>query len=398
MDGFGGCFNEKGWEAMSFLAQEKRDEILKALFKTGIGCGFTLCRIPVGANDYAMDWYSLDDTTDDYGMTRFSLERDRKYLIPYLRAALAVQPDLKVWGSPWCPPAWMKSNGHYACQGMDAASTIRWEPKVLAAYARYLALFIQRYRQEGVPVFAVHVQNEPFACQVFPSCLWTGERMRDFLRDYLIPRFDQDRLDAEIWLGTINHGDVRAYAKPVFDDTLCRRRVTGVGYQWDGKWAVAETRRQYPEKKIWQTESECGDGANDMRAALYTFSLMKRYFEGGANAYLYWNMVLDETGYSTWGWKQNALITVNRFTRTMAYNDEFYLMQHLSRFVKPGAVRIRTSGFDEDAFAFKNPDGTLVLLAANPGFTARELTLRLGDRMVRIWLPEGSIHTFVVER
>jgi glucosylceramidase len=174
--------------------------------------------------------------------------------------------------------------------------------------------------------------------------------------------------------------------------------VTGVGYQWDGKWAVAETRRQYPEKKIWQTESECGDGANDMRAALYTFSLMKRYFEGGANAYLYWNMVLDETGYSTWGWKQNALITVNRFTRTMAYNDEFYLMQHLSRFVKPGAVRIRTSGFDEDAFAFKNPDGTLVLLAANPGFTARELTLRLGDRMVRIWLPEGSIHTFVVER
>jgi glucosylceramidase len=124
---------------------------------------------------------------------------------------------------------------------------------------------------------------------------------------------------------------------------------------------------------------------------------MKKYFEGGAGAYLYWNMILDESGGSTWGWKQNALISVNRFTAAVKYNDEFFVMAHLSHFVRPGAVRIGTSGDDGEAFAFRNPDGSLVLLAANPGFTARELTIRLGDRMVRATVPEGSINTFVIQ-
>jgi glucosylceramidase len=398
MDGFGGCFNEKGWDALSYLSPEERREALAALFDPAGRCRFTLCRMPIGASDYGLDWYSLNDVPEDFAMKSFSLDRDRKYLIPYIQSALLLQPDLKIWGSPWCPPAWMKVNRHYACQGMEETSRLRWEPAVLSAYALYLSKYVQSYRKEGIPVFAVHVQNEPYACQIFPSCLWTGEMLRDFIRDYLVPRFDRDGVDAEIWLGTINHGDVRAYADVVFGDPVCRNRVTGVGYQWDGKWAAAETHRRYPDKKIWQTESECGDGSNDMKAALYTFSLMKKYFEGGASAYLYWNMILDETGGSTWGWKQNSLLSVNRYTRTVKYNDEFYGMAHLSHFVLPGAVRIGTRGYDEDAFAFENPDGSIVLLTANPGFTARELTIRLGDRMVRVTVPDGSINTFVVRK
>ena len=396
MDGFGGCFNEKGWDALSYLAPEERRKTLADLFDPEGRCRFTLCRMPVGASDYALDWYSLDDLAEDRSMKSFSLDRDRKYLIPYIQSALLLRPDLKIWGSPWCPPAWMKVNRHYACQGMEEASRLRWEPAVLSAYALYLSKYVQSYRKEGIPVFAVHVQNEPYACQIFPSCLWTGEMLRDFIRDYLVPRFDRDGVNAEIWLGTLNHGDVRVYADVVFGDPVCRSRVAGVGYQWDGKWAVEETHRKYPEKRIWQTESECGDGSNDMRAALYTFSLMKRYFEGGASAYLYWNMILDETGGSTWGWKQNSLISVNRYTRTVKYNDEYFLMAHLSHFVQPGAARIGTTGYDDDAFAFRNPDGSIVLLAANPSFTTRELTIRLGGRMIRRSLPDGSISTFII--
>jgi glucosylceramidase len=396
MDGFGGCFNEKGYEALGGLSDTLRSEVLRSLFDPGGKCRFTLCRTPIGASDYAMDWYSLNDNPGDYAMKRFSLDRDRRYLIPYIKSALRLRPDLKIWGSPWCPPAWMKGNGYYACQGMEEASRIRWEPATLAAYALYFSKYVQSYAKEGIPILAVHVQNEPYACQIFPSCLWTGEMLRDFIRDYLIPRFDGDGLAAEIWLGTINHGDERAYAGVVFGDSVCRERVTGVGYQWDGKWAVRETRRKYPEKKIWQTESECGDGSNDLKAALYTFSLMKKYFEGGASAYMYWNMILDESGGSTWGWKQNSLITVNRFTASVKFNDEFFLMAHLSHFVRPGAVRIGTSGDDGEAFAFRNPDGGLVLLSANPGFTARETTVRIGDRMLRVTVPEGSINTFII--
>ena len=397
IDGFGGCFNEKGWDALSYLSPAKREAVLRALFDGSSGCGFTICRAPIGASDYAMDWYSLDDIPEDYSMGHFSIERDRKYLIPYIKAAIAVRPDLRIWGSPWCPPAWMKINRHYACRGTDEESRIRWEPEVLSAYAHYFTKFIRSYHEEGIPVCAIQVQNEPYACQVFPSCLWTGEMLRDFIREYLIPRFDADGMDVEIWLGTINHGDVRAYADVVLGDPFCRRRIAGIGYQWDGKWAISETSRRYPDKKIWQTESECGDGSNDLKAALYTFSLMKRYFEGGVNAYFYWNMVLDETGNSAWGWRQNSLVSINRSARSVKYNDEFYLMKHVSRFVKPGAVRIRTSGYDEDAFAFMNPDGGIVLLAANPSFTPRDLTIRLGTRMLRAQVPDGSINTFVLQ-
>jgi len=174
--------------------------------------------MPIGASDYAMDWYSLNDHPGDLGMRSFSLVRDRQYLIPYIKAALSINPGLRIWGSPWCPPAWMKGNNHYTCQGQDNSSRLVWKPEILSAYAHYLSLYVQSYRREGIPIYAVHVQNEPHACQIFPSCLWSGEELRDFIRDYLAPCFRKDHLDAEIWLGTINHGDYRKYAGVVLSD------------------------------------------------------------------------------------------------------------------------------------------------------------------------------------
>jgi len=241
------------------------------------------------------------------------------------------------------------------------------------------------------------VQNEVDACQIFPSCLWSGEELTEFYRDYLIPRLDADNVEVELWLGTINYGDVRYYADVMFADPLCRERVTGVSYQWDGKHAVAETHLKYPDKKIMQSENECGDGANDVNAGLYTFSLMKKYFEGGGNSYIYWNMVLDESGMSTWGWKQNAMITINRYSRAPIYNFEFYVMKHFSHFVVPGAVRIKTVGYNSEALAFKNPDGSVIVNLMNDSFIDKFITVRFGKKMAQVNLPSGSINTIVFQ-
>ena len=113
IDGFGGTFSELGWDALSLLSEEQRNEVLRELFGPD-GMRFTFCRIPLGANDFARDWYSFNETPGDFEMKNFSIERDKTAMIPYVKAALSFNPNLKLWASPWSPPVWMKRTKHYA--------------------------------------------------------------------------------------------------------------------------------------------------------------------------------------------------------------------------------------------------------------------------------------------
>ena len=141
-----------------------------------------------------------------------------------------------------------------------------------------------------------------------------------------------------------------------------------------------------------QTESECGNGSDDWPAAAHTWSLMRHYITNGACRYMYWNMVLDETGSSTWGWKQNALVTVIRADHRVRYHPEFYLMKHLSAFVQLGAKRIST-GDSPDALAFANPDGTTIVVLANFSGGTETAKLKISDKTYSISMPDTSIAT-----
>jgi glucosylceramidase len=389
IDGFGGCFNELGWEALLTLPAEKRQTVMESLFDSKTGCGFEFGRMPIGASDFASSWYSLDETPGDYGMEDFSIQRDEGCLIPYIKSALAVNPHLKIWGSAWSPPTWMKENDAY-CGGTN---DMRFEPKVLDAYALYLARYVEEYQKAGVPVFAVHVQNEPASAQVFPSCLWTGPQIRDFVRDYLGPIFHERHVKAQIWLGTINNGDINAYAVPVLTDAKAARYITGVGYQWDGKKAITETHERFPGFKLMQTETECGGGENNWSSAVHTWGLLKHYLSNWADSYMYWNMVLDQKSTSTWGWKQNAMITVNTSTHEVIYHPEFYLMKHFSAFVALGAKRIESS--DPNSLAFRNRDGSIVLVTSNPTPASIPIEIQFPHRTISIVLPANSFDTII---
>ena len=395
IDGFGAAINEKGWDAMSGLTPDARDKIVKSLFGDE-GLNLTIARIPVGANDFSMDYYSLDDVAGDYDLKHFSMEREHKYLIPYLQAAMKYKPKLDVLASPWTPPAWMKANQFYGCRGSEKDAHLIWDKKTQTAYAKYLSKFATEYQKEGINLTQIHLQNEPAACQDFPSSKWTGVEMRDFLRDYLVPQFEKDKQKAQVWLGTINYGDYEAYAKPVLTDPKLKGKIDGVGYQWDGKYAIAETHKRHPDIKLMQTESECGDGKNDIAAGLYTFSLIEKYLAGGANAYVYWNMVLDSTGNSTWGWKQNSLINVDRMAGGKAtYNFEYYVMKHFSNLVKPGA-HLLSVNTEEDVLAFKNPDNSIIVVSGNPSYSNKNMTYTLGNKMFKATLPMMSVSSFII--
>lgn len=408
IQGFGGCFNEKGWAALKLFPDEKREGILRALFDPAPGCGLSLGRIPMGANDYSLEWYSYDETPEDYSLKHFSIARDQQYLIPYIHQAQKLNPKLRFWASPWCPPSWMKTNGHYAGvpspvndlkpaqAGREMHTQFRMEPRVLAAYALYFAKFLDAYRAEGINIAAVHVQNEPNSCQNFPSCIWTPRDLAVFIGGCLGPQFEKDKRITEIWLGTIERPQVER-VDAILADPGARPFISGVGFQWGGKDAIPYVRRHHPDLQLMQTETECGDGADDWAAAEYTFSLMKHYFNNGAGAYMFWNMVLDETGTSRWGWRQNTMITVNRQTQAVVYNPEFILMKHFSHFVRPGARKLKWNGSFTDGLAFRNSRGESVLILVNLEHDPRAVQIKADGKMLRVELPAQSFNTLLFQ-
>lgn len=403
IDGFGGCFNEMGWDALNKLTPSDKAAVIKMLFDQQVGCKFNLCRMPLGANDYSMNWYSYNENEGDFAMEKFSIERDRQQLIPYIKEAQVHMPDLRIWASPWCSPTWMKVNKHYACKpdkvndlsmeqaGAEMVDQFIMEDEYLKAYALYFSKFIKAYEQEGIEIEAVHVQNEPNSCQNFPSCIWTPKSLGRFIADYLGPQFAEDELGTEIWLGTIERPQIERIDS-VINYPGVSNYLAGIGFQWAGKGAIPEVHRKYPDLKLIQTETECGDGSNDWAAAVHTWSLIKHYFENGASAYLYWNMVLDETGLSYWGWKQNSMISVNPTTKSYRLNPEFYLMKHLSAFVEPGAKKI---GFDKEymnCLAFKNSN-SVVVFYYNAG-DSKEVAFTIDGKTFNVFLEGESFNTF----
>ncbi len=403
--GFGGCFNELGWDALKLADREQKEAFMKELFSQE-ECGFNYGRIPMGANDFSLEWYSCDEAENDYEMEHFTIERDKSHTIPYIREAIKYQPDFTLFASPWSPPTWMKTKKAYNY------GRIRMEEAVLRAYALYFVKFVEAYRREGIDISQVHVQNEPMADQKFPSCLWSGEDMRDFIKDYLGPAFAQSGLSAEIWLGTINGPFVdfmmpRAasfsefydqFANTVLWDEKARGYVAGVGLQWGGKHVMQQIAASYPELRYMQTESECGDGKNTWTHMEYIFNQMWFYFRNGAERYTYWNMALQDGGISTWGWEQNSLCTVDPRSGQLTRQPEFYLMKHFSHFVKKGARVLATKGhWTGNTVAFENSDGSIILVVGSNMNRERSFQFGHGERSFSAVIPPHSLHTFCIE-
>jgi glucosylceramidase len=302
----------------------------------------------------------------------------------------------------------MKVNRHYACrpdsvqndlaaagEGHEGLNQFIMKPQYLQAYASYFSKFIRAYQAEGVNLYAVHVQNEPNSCQVFPSCVWTASALRDFIGKYLGPELSKDNLQTEIWLGTMERPSVEKI-DTVLTDSLASRYVKGVGFQWAGKGAIPGVHQKYPGMKLMQTETECGNGSNDWAAAEHTWELILHYLNNGANAYMYWNIILDETGKSQWGWKQNSMISVDSQTHKTVFNPEYHLMKHLTHFVKPGSKRLLTEGW-KDALAFAGPDGKKIVLVYNPLDKEKIFKVRLNDQSFSATLKPKSFNTFSIK-
>ena len=384
--GFGGCFNEMGWDALSVLSADDVTKAMKLLFDANEGANFTYGRLPMGASDYSMSWYTLDDTANDYEMNDFSIARDQEKLIPFIKAALAIKPDVKLWASPWVIPSWMMTN-----------SNLKNDAQTLGAHALYMSRFVEEYAKEGLQIVAVHPQNEPGYGRVH----WTQAQFIDFIKTYLGPTFAERNTTAEIWCGTMSKDpDDTNIAKALANDADAMKYTKGFGVQWNLQAAVATLAAKAP---VMQTEHKCGnynfetpywdrsryDAAKPQNDHLYgeeSWQLIRDWIVAGVNAYSAWNMVLDTVGKSLDNWPQNALLTVDRSAKKLIITPAYYAFRHFSQFVQPNAIRVAVTG-SPDAVAFLNPDGSIITEVYNKGDTAKTTTLSVAGSSYQFDVP-----------
>jgi glucosylceramidase len=379
-DGFGGTFNEMGWDALSVVSSEIPNAI-KYLFDPKDGAKFVYGRIPLGASDYSMSWYTLDDADGDYAMDKFSIARDREKLIPFIKEALKVKPDLHLWASPWVLPSWMLSN-----------SNIKTDAQTLKAHALYFARFVEEYAKEGLKIEAVHFQNEPGYGRVHG---WTGSLFASYVKTYMAPTFAERNVTAEIWCGTMSKDpDDTNIAKETANDADAMKYVKGFGVQWNLQAAVATLALKGP---VMQTEHTCGNynfdtpywkqsqynaskPPNDHAYGEESWQLIRDWIVAGVNSYNAWNMVLDTVGKSLDNWPQDALLVVDRSAKTLTRTAAYYAFLHYSSYIAVGATRIGTSG-SKDAVAFKNPDGSIIVQVYNKNASSTKATIGVGSAL-----------------
>lgn len=405
--GVGGCFNEMGWDAVEALPVALKEEVLRAIFGEE-GAHFNYCRMPIGANDFALNFYSLDDVPEDFHLINFSIDRDRYILIPYIKAARNINPTLQIWASPWCPPMWMKTNNHYASNvyennqkdangltmsqvNAENSTAFRMTHGYLSTYANYFVRFIEAYQEEGIDIEAIYPQNEPCSNQNFPSCKWRSEDLSYFIGRYLGPAFEKAGIQTKILFGTVNTA-YPEYVRIALEDKSAARYIAGVGFQWDGKKSIPFIHNEYPHLILMQTETECGDGANSWEYAEYTWHLMEHYFHNGINSYHYWNMILPSDNISRWGWRQNSMVVIDKKKQTVTYTPEYYVMKHLAHYLQKGAYRLDTPS---NILAFVNPDNTVVVMIANTTDLQTDFTLEVEDKSVTKVLMPHSFHTLL---
>jgi len=398
------CYN------LSRLPAAQLDEAMARLCDPARGIGMNLMRICIGTSDFTGDpWYSYDDMPPgetDPKLEHFSIAKDRAYVIPMIKRALAANPDLLLYASPWSPPGWMKST-----QDMIGGHLLpQWYP----AYAEYFARFLEAYAAEGIPIYAVTVQNEPGVdtrdypvSDWYPSCRWSlvedednpwpvdhaamGANEREFIAKYLGPTLRQHGLTTRIWCYDHNINNLW-YPRNILKDPAAAQFVAGTGFHgYAGDPAtLTGFHQEFPDKPIYFTEGS----APGVRGAVRIIALLRNW----CSSYNAWVTMIDHDGKPNNGpfKTTRSAIQPRRDGSGLDYTVEYYTYGQFMKFIKRGAVRIDSSGGEAvpPNVAFRNPDGEIVLVAANQADQPANCQVAVGKRMFAATVPAQAIATF----
>jgi len=404
MIGIGGALTDAAAETFAKLPAAQQDSLLAAYYSTDRGIGYTLARTNINSCDFSSASYTYV-TDGDKTLASFNIAPDLRFKIPLIKRALAASGNrMKLFASPWSPPAYMKDNND-----MLHGGHLRVEYR--EAWALYYTKFVEQYRRAGVPVWAITIQNEPMATQTWESCIYQPEDERDFLRDYLGPVMARRGLkDVNIIVWDHNRDLIVQRAQTIFDDPKAAPYAWGIGFHWYEDWSggtqmydnVALVHTLYPAKHLIFTE---GTPANFDSTAYGRWNLGEAYgrsmihdFNSGAEAWTDWNILLDEKGGPNHvGNFCFAPIHADTRTGRLIYTNSYYYIGHFSKFIRPGARRIAVAPSRSMLLAtgFVNPDGTVAIVVMNPTAKASDYHIRIGPAAVTVPSRPHSIQTVV---
>ena len=396
--GFGGAFTEASAFVFAHLEPDKKEEVLYAYFHPEQGIGYSLGRTHMNSCDFSLGSYSCAEVRGDVELKHFNIERDRRFIIPMIKAAQKVKGGpLKMLISPWSPPAWMKTN-EQMCYGGKLKDEYR------ATWALFYAKFIKAYEAAGIPIWALTLQNEPAAKQTWESCLYTAEEERDFIRDYLGPTLAREGLgDKKIFAWDHNRDLLYERAKVILGDEKAASYVNGMAFHWysGGHFEeVRKTREAFPDKELLFTEG-CLEGGMKLgqwdRGERYARDIIGD-FTHGANGWLDWNLLLDTAGGPNHVANFcDAPVVADPVANRVYYQSSYYYIGHFSKYVKPGARRVECTSTDQrlEAVAFKNPDQTVVTIVFNPSDEECQFQLQINGHAGMMSSPSHSITTYL---
>jgi len=397
IDGFGFAMTGGSAQLLMRMAPALRAALLKELFNTkGGGVGVSYLRVSIGSSDMNDHVYSYDDVAEgqtDEKLTRFNLAPDRVDVIPVLKEILAIKPEVKILGSPWSAPAWMKTN-HSAKGGY-------LEPEYYGPYADYLVKYIEGMKAEGIRIDAITVENEPLNPKNTPSMAMLAPQEDEFIAKYLAPAFKHAEVQTKILLYDHNP-DVPSYPLSILADPAAGKYVDGTAFHLYGGdvGMFSKVHDEYPNKNLYMTEQSVtgasGDGPFDIAEPVR--GVLIGAIRNWSRNVLLWNLAADpkygpHTDNGGCTMCQGAItLDGNAVTRNVAY----YAVAHFSKFVQPGSVRVGSNAMEQlSDVAFLTPDGKIVLVVSNTANFPKTFGVSYHGKAFTTTLPAESVGTYV---
>jgi glucosylceramidase len=394
LDGFGFTLTGGSADILRSMSSSGRADLLNELFGTdSAGIGISYLRISIGASDLSASVFSYDDVPSgqtDTLLQHFSLGIDTVNLVPVLKEILAINPDIKILGSPWSAPIWMKTNNSSAGGNLL--------PQYYGVYANYFVKYIQAMKERGIAIDAITIQNEPLNGGNNPSMLMSSAEERDFIKNYLGPAFHDAGITTKIVIYDHNC-DRPDYPLDILNEDSAAQYVDGSAFHlYAGDISALSTvHDSHPEKNIYFTEqytSSTGDFGSDLQWHLKNVVIGS--VRNWSKTALEWNLANDPN----YGPHTNGGCTTCKGAVTIGANVTrnvgYYIIAHASKFVRPGSVRIQSNipGHLQNV-AFVTPSEKKVLIVANDGLTPQQFNISFQNKWVTTTLDAGAVATYV---
>lgn len=398
IDGFGYTLTSGSATLINGLDPTVKASLLQELFGSGTSSiGISYLRISIGASDLSASVYSYDDMPagqTDPNLTQFTLDPDRASgsgLIPLLKEILLINPAIKILGSPWSPPLWMKTNE------LAKGGSLRTD--FYGAYANYFVKYIQQMKAEGINIDAITPQNEPLNPDNTPSLLMTAEQQRDFIKNNLGPAFQAANISTKIIVWDHNC-DVPTYPTTILSDAVARGFVDGSAFHlYAGEiTALSAVRNQFPDKNIYFTEQYTpSNGSFEGDLKWHIRNVIIGSMRNWSRNALEWNLANDPNfGPHTVGGCTvcKGALTING-TSGISRNVSYYIIAHASKFVPAGSVRIQSDNSGSlYSVAFETPAKKKVLIVLNEGNQPTSFLVKFREKWFSTMLPASAVGTY----